>query len=85
MAQVLITKYVGPTNTRGSRVTVKSWNARTTFSWDYAKDERGNHDAAIQEHIAALNAKAAEYHDGFKVVSPMGCTPDGTGYAVVIE
>ena len=36
-------------------------------------------------YIAMLNEKAKEYHDGFKVVSPLGSNPDGTGYTVIIE
>ena len=85
MAQAITTKYAGPTNTRGSRVIVKSWNCRTVYSWDHTKDARANHEAAIGEHIAMLNEKAKEYHDGFKAVSPLGSNPDGTGYTVIIE
>lgn len=84
MAQAITTKYAGPTDTRGSRVIVKSWNGRTTYSWDSAKDVQANHEAAICEHVAMLNEKAKEYHDGFKVVSPLGSNPDGTGYTVII-
>lgn len=85
MAQAITTRYAGPTNTRGSRVIVNSWNGRTVYSWDYAKDVQANHEAAIDEHIAMLNEKATEYHDGFKVVSPLGSNPDCTGYTVIIE
>ena len=85
MAQAITTRYAGPTNTRGSRVIVNSWNGRTVYSWDYAKDVQANHEAAIDEHIAMISEKAKEYHDGFNVVSPLGSNPDGTGYTVIIE
>ena len=85
MARAITTKSAGPTNTRCSRVIVKSCNGRTVYAWDHTKDARANHEAAIDEHIAMLNEKAKEYHDGFKVVSPLGSNPDGTGYTVIIE
>jgi len=46
--RALLTKYHGPTNSRGSRITATAGagGARVTVSYDCAKNSDGNHDAA---------------------------------------
>lgn len=44
--QAIVTKYHGPTNFRGSRVSAKASAGRISIPWDYAKDVEQNHDAA---------------------------------------
>ncbi len=83
MAQTIVTKYKAPTNTRGSRITVESWNGRTTYNWDYALEVNENHNAAIAEHITMLEKKAAEFNIKFHVVA-VGCNPKGDGYTAVV-
>lgn len=43
---IITTTYHGPTNTRGSRITVKSESASKTVSYDYAASNA--HDAAVK-------------------------------------
>ncbi len=45
--RVLITRYHGPTNTRGSRVSARVPSGRrVTLGWDYSLGEAENHDRA---------------------------------------
>jgi hypothetical protein len=53
MRQAITTKYLGPTNFRGSRVKATAEAGSVTISWDDAKSVEANHDAAA----AALAAK----------------------------
>lgn len=81
MAQAIITKYVAPTNSRGSRVVVKSWMGKTCTSWNHTQDERWNHAAAITEHIEMLRSSTG---CEIKLVGGTGSLPDGSGYAVIV-
>jgi hypothetical protein len=50
---MLVTKYLGPTNTRGARIrvsTVSTWLAKKTLtvSWNNELSERDNHDRAVR-------------------------------------
>ena len=51
----IITKYLGPTNTRGSRITAKSVVGTITISWDYSLSTTDNHKAAIAAFIVKYN------------------------------
>ena len=45
MATAITTKYLGPTNSRGSRVAARSVSGRSrTVPWDHALNPDGNHD-----------------------------------------
>jgi hypothetical protein len=44
--QAITTKFVGPTNHRGSRVTARAQAGKVTVSWDHALDIDANHDQA---------------------------------------
>lgn len=43
MNACIVTKYLGPTNTRGSRVVVRARNWSLTLPWDYELDADANH------------------------------------------
>lgn len=53
--QAITTKFHGPTNTRGSRVSAKCNAGRITLSWDHALDSTENHDAAARALIKKLD------------------------------
>lgn len=78
--QAITTKFVAPTNTKGSRVQVKSWLGTTYFGWDHALDGKENHIAAVREH---LDKKASETAPLFPAAA--GVLPDGAGYCVVVQ
>ncbi len=44
----ITTKYHGPTNSRGSRVSATDGDSRIALSWDSALDSDANHDAAAK-------------------------------------
>lgn len=44
--QAIVTKYHGPTDHNGSRITARADAGRISVSWDYALNDEQNHDAA---------------------------------------
>jgi hypothetical protein len=77
--QAIVTKFLGPTNHRGSRV--KAWceAGSVTVSWDHAKDVGGNHDAAAEALIRKLGWDAPCYRGRWVG----GGLPNTTGNAYV--
>ena len=77
MRQAIQTRFMGPTNTKGSRV--RAWcDAKSmTFGWDHSKNSPQNHEAAAD----ALARGLGWLDDGSKLVG--GGLP-GSGYAFVI-
>lgn len=54
MTQAIITKYIGPTNTKGARVKATNGDGIKTYVvWNHAKTTADNH----KEAIATLRAK----------------------------
>ncbi len=76
--QSIETKYHGPTNTRGSRISVKTESRRGTVSWNHSLNSEQNHVGAAL-HFAKLWGWVKA---GDKVV--YGGKADGTGYNVNI-
>lgn len=46
--QAIQTKYHGPTNTKGARISARSDGGRLTVGYDHALDAEGNHKAAAR-------------------------------------
>jgi len=53
--QAIETKYMGPTNHRGSRVKAKCEGGQITVSWNYALNSQENHAAAIEALMERLD------------------------------
>lgn len=96
MAQAIVTKYLGATNTNGPRIQVKSWLATTVISYPRHEEGMRAHLFAITEHIGHIEAIANR--DGGKIqytiIMPecvelerdyMGAMPDQSGYVVLVE
>ena len=66
--QAIVTKYIGPTNVRGSRVKATAQAGSVTLGWDDSMNPDGNHKAAAR-------ALAQKYGWDGEWVS--GWTPDG--------
>lgn len=79
--QTIITKFYGPTNTRGSRIVAKCWNGKKTVSYDHSLNADANHKAAADELIADLKERTGI---DWTIVA-VGDLPDGTGYAFIIQ
>lgn len=76
--QAITTRYLGPTNYRGSRVKATAQAGSLTIGWDDALDVEHNHDAAAK----ALRAKLGWDKDCYpKMVR--GALPDGRGNVYV--
>lgn len=56
----IVTKYIGATNNRGSRIRVQRGDGgnteetRKTYTWDYALDPSENHAQAIQKYLTHM-------------------------------
>ena len=46
--QAIITKYMGPTDTKGSRIKATAAAGSITLGWDHALNSEGNHNAAAR-------------------------------------
>lgn len=76
--QAIVTKYHGPTNTRGAKVSATASAGRVVISYDHALPTGGNHRAAAD----ALMAKMGWGANGEVLIS--GGMPDGKGDVFVI-
>jgi hypothetical protein len=76
MYQAITTKYLGPTNARGSRILARCAAKRITVAWNHALNPDANHRGAAMALVKAL-----DWDDGSDWYG--GSLPDGTGYAFV--
>lgn len=72
--QAITTKYLGPTNSRGSRYKAEAYGGSVTIAANYALDSFENHEAA---------AKALQKKLGWSGKLQAGGLPDGKGYCFV--
>lgn len=77
MRQAIITKYVGPTDTRGSRIRCTANAGSRTFDWDHALDPEDNHRVAALSYASELGWLARNSIHG-------GSMPNSEGYAFVL-
>ena len=89
MAQAIVTKFYGATNTRGARIKVTSWQGSKFYSYDYSAS--CPHKAAFEQWLEDKNAQMAKDYGTeapavgwFKLVAE-GNSPDGTGNTYIIE
>lgn len=72
--QAIETRYVGPTNCRGSRVTARAWAGKITDDWSAADSVERNHCRVAQLLCAKM---------GWTGVYIAGGKPDQTGNVYV--
>lgn len=75
MYQAITTKYLGPTNVRGSRVKATAAAGSLTLNWDVALNSDQNHIAAAKALAEKFDWGGAEWHGGG--------LPDCSGYVFV--
>ena len=75
--EVYITDYVGPSNTKGTRIKVTNpiTGKRRFFTYDHSLDARGNHLEAVKKIHPNLDT---DIHDRTQ-------KDDGSGFVVVLE
>lgn len=82
MARIITTKFMGPTNTKGSRVQVKTWMKTFYVSWDHALNSEENHSVAVAEVLYNINKERENYK--WSIIGG-GMMPDDSGYGFVVE
>ena len=88
--QTISTKYLAPTNKRGSRIKVISCHGIKTYKHD---DEANDpHKAAFEQYLGMINAEIAEQNPanlqvegGYLKLAAYATLPDGTGSAFIIK
>lgn len=80
MRQAIVTRYLGPTDHRGSRIVVRAQAGRMTVSLDHALDVAENHERAAKIYANERGWLTAGY--GARLVG--GSMPDDTGYCFVL-
>lgn len=63
--QAIVTKYYGPTNTRGARIRATCEAGSLTVSWDYALGVAENYEAACNALLKKLGWDANGYRGGY--------------------
>lgn len=64
MRQAIVTKFFGPTNSRGSRIKATCQAGSITVPWDFSLGSEGNHDAAAKALAVKLDWKGAWFSGG---------------------
>jgi len=83
--QAITTKFLGPTNTKGSRIKASCWLKSKTVSWDYSLNVEQNHIEAAKQLVADLNLdRAKKDNSGSWVVVASGSLAEA-GYAIIID
>jgi len=78
---IVLTKYLGPTNSRGSRVKATSGSGKTaTVSWDSELDAHHNHAAAATSLVWKVLGIPA---DSIQLIGGTLPTDDGYAFAVL--
>jgi hypothetical protein len=72
--QAIVTKYIGPSNTKGSRIKASAAAGSITVHYDDALNSENNHAAAAQALAAKLGWPGTWY---------MGGLPNDCGYCFV--
>lgn len=84
--QTIITKYLPPTNARGSRIKAKCWRDSVTIPFPYELNCMERHQLAAQKLAEKLTEKMNNgSKEGRWVIVAGGVLPDDTGYAFLIE
>lgn len=78
MFQAIVTKFIGPTNSRGSRVKATAAAGSVTLSWDYSLNHEANHDAAAKALADKFGWKG-QWHGGGMPGNSGNCYVCGLG------
>ena len=78
MRQAIVTRYHGPTNYRGARVSAKADAGNVSLSWDDTLDVDGNHEKVAK----ALANRFGWLDHGWQLVA--GGLPDNKGNVYVL-
>lgn len=83
MKQAIVTKFLGPTNHRGSRVKATCQGGSVTLPWEHAWNPEKNHTNAARELAHRMGwGRGVGNETEIRLVG--GSLPDGTGNAYII-
>ena len=85
MARIVTTKFFGPTNSKGSRVQVKTWMKTHYVSWDHALNSEENHSVAVAQVVYELNKERGRDSLVSWAIVGGGMMPDDSGYGFVVD
>lgn len=85
MAQAITTKFIGPTNTKDSRIKASCWRASVIVSYDHALNSDANHKAAIEALVNKLNDERSSDAYVMWEVLAVGNSADGKGMTAIID
>lgn len=84
--QTILTKFLGPTNTKGSRIKATCWLTSATMPWDHSASVEENHMAAIEALVCKLNnGRIIEGNSQLWQVVATGESVDGKGKTAIID
>lgn len=84
--QAIQTKFLGPTNTRGSRIKATCWLTSMTVHYDHSASVEENHEAAIEALVCELsNARILKGFPTKWEIVAIGESVDGKGKTAIIE
>ena len=84
--QAITTKFLGPTNTRGSRIKATCWLTSVTVAWDHALNVEENHREAIEALVCKLNSdRIVKDYSQLWQVAAIGESVDGKGKTAIIH
>ena len=74
MTQAIVTRFIGPTNTRGARIKATAWGGSVTVPFYYELGVQGAHDAAAEALVRKMGWQGAWVSGG---------SPDERGFCYV--
>jgi hypothetical protein len=85
--QIVTTKYLGPTNRRGSRIKATCWRASVTVTYDCSLSSDNNHRHAVCVLLNKIDTENAKDYGETKplIIQGWGGMPDGCGYGFLIS
>ena len=84
MRHTIITKFLGPTNHRGSRIKATCQRYSVTIGYDHALSSHGAHRTAAQALMDKINKDPHPLATQWKLSDDNGEMPDGSGYAFIL-
>ena len=85
--QAIVTKYLGPTNSRGARVKATCQAGSVTIRWDDARDVDANHDAAaytLARKLGWISQTSGKPYSGERLLRGGMPKGDGNCYVMVV-
>lgn len=83
--QAITTKYIGPSNMRGSRIKATCWRKSVSIPYPHELSGIECHKAAAVALLAALDEEDGQGSSKFSASTLIGGgMPDGNGYAFVV-